>query len=213
MKSCFKCNQVLPIQAFGLDKAKSDGHRGVCKACFNAKSRQLRIENLERYKSYQIKNRLKHPETQKFNNKKWAANNPERRKQINNEWAKNNRHYLAQRMVEYRKRKPTKHQEWVKANPEVARNNWQRRRAVEKNAPTFFITKKELLRLYASPCFYCGLKTDSMHMDHVMPISRGGRHSIGNLVPACAKCNISKKDKLLIEWRIYEKKRLAQITS
>ena len=35
----------------------------------------------------------------------------------------------------------------------------------------------------------------------IMPIIRGGRHSIGNLLPACGSCNSSKGAKLLVEWR------------
>lgn len=29
----------------------------------------------------------------------------------------------------------------------------------------------------------------------------GGRHAIGNVLPVCATCNLSKHDKLLAEWR------------
>ena len=34
-----------------------------------------------------------------------------------------------------------------------------------------------------------------------IPISRGGSHGVGNLLPACERCNKSKATKLLIEWR------------
>jgi len=29
-------------------------------------------------------------------------------------------------------------------------------------------------------------------MDHFLPISQGGPHTLGNLLPACGPCNISK---------------------
>jgi 5-methylcytosine-specific restriction endonuclease McrA len=49
-------------------------------------------------------------------------------------------------------------------------------------------------------CFYCTGPCESV--DHVIPIARGGTHFEGNLVPCCRKCNGSKSDWLLIEWRL-----------
>jgi 5-methylcytosine-specific restriction endonuclease McrA len=86
------------------------------------------------------------------------------------------------------------------ANPEIRKNTDNRRRTKKLSNGVYEISKKELKRIYSSPCFYCG-STNSIHADHVIPISKGGRHSIGNLLPACAKCNMSKGSKLLIEWR------------
>ena len=47
-------------------------------------------------------------------------------------------------------------------------------------------------------CAYCGKILNpfgSWHIDHVMPRAQGGTDDIANLVPACAFCNQSKKDK------------------
>ena len=64
----------------------------------------------------------------------------------------------------------------------------------------FNISIKELKRLYSSPCIYCG-SNNSIQADHVIPISKGGVHSIGNLVPACSRCNQSKSNKFLSQWK------------
>ncbi len=37
-------------------------------------------------------------------------------------------------------------------------------------------------------------------MDHVIPLSRGGKHALDNVVPACRGCNTSKNDRLPSEW-------------
>lgn len=50
-------------------------------------------------------------------------------------------------------------------------------------------------------CAYCGKKPKRLEKDHVVPLSRGGRHAIANIVPACRRCNQQKKDKFLVEWR------------
>lgn len=51
-------------------------------------------------------------------------------------------------------------------------------------------------------CFYCNdnMPTFGMHIDHVIPLCRGGLHIPENLVLCCATCNSSKGKKLLSEW-------------
>lgn len=50
-------------------------------------------------------------------------------------------------------------------------------------------------------CRYCGSYGVKLECDHVIPVSRGGSHEDSNLVTACFKCNRSKRDKLIEEWR------------
>jgi 5-methylcytosine-specific restriction endonuclease McrA len=42
-------------------------------------------------------------------------------------------------------------------------------------------------------------------MDHIVPISRGGKSTKGNVVPCCKSCNTAKKQLLPIEWEEYLK--------
>jgi 5-methylcytosine-specific restriction endonuclease McrA len=74
------------------------------------------------------------------------------------------------------------------------------RQALVRNAESKFITRKDFLGLASSPCFYCG-STNNLTLDHVIPLSRGGRHSIGNLVSACNLCNATKNTRLIVEWK------------
>ena len=54
-------------------------------------------------------------------------------------------------------------------------------------------------------CHYCNRKTssNSLTMDHIVPIARGGRSTKGNLVTACKSCNNKKKQLLPMEWEEY----------
>lgn len=56
-------------------------------------------------------------------------------------------------------------------------------------------------------CHYCHKKVGRqlLTMDHVVPLSRGGKSSKGNIVPACKSCNNKKKYLLPIEWEDYLK--------
>lgn len=55
-----------------------------------------------------------------------------------------------------------------------------------------FMAKK--IGLNAMPCPYCGRPIDilSLHLDHIVPVSRGGELSLDNLDPACDTCNREK---------------------
>ena len=81
-----------------------------------------------------------------------------------------------------------------------AKNARQRIRNKVIQGGTYLILEKELRRIYNSPCFQCGSNTDQS-LDHIIPISRGGSHSIGNVMTLCLPCNKSKRAKLLVEWR------------
>ncbi len=52
-------------------------------------------------------------------------------------------------------------------------------------------------------CSYCGKRGGTLHVDHVIPISRGGIDDIENMTSACPRCNWSKGSKLLSEWSGY----------
>ena len=54
-------------------------------------------------------------------------------------------------------------------------------------------------------CHYCQshVGMDRLSMDHVVPISRGGKSKKGNIVPACKECNSKKKYMLPVEWEEY----------
>jgi 5-methylcytosine-specific restriction endonuclease McrA len=76
-------------------------------------------------------------------------------------------------------------------------------RAQLKNRDRRLITARDIRRLLArhsGRCFYC-YGREHLELDHVVPLSRGGRHSIGNLVPACRRCNRRKSARFLAEWK------------
>ena len=49
-------------------------------------------------------------------------------------------------------------------------------------------------------CAYCGLTIGPFQRDCVLPISRGGRYTFENVVPACRSCNASKSNDEVTGW-------------
>lgn len=52
-------------------------------------------------------------------------------------------------------------------------------------------------------CHWCGKKFPpaELTMDHILPISRGGRSVRGNVVPCCKACNTLKHSQLPFTWQ------------
>jgi len=56
-------------------------------------------------------------------------------------------------------------------------------------------------------CYYCNRATpdDERTLEHVIPLSRGGLHSVYNIEMACINCNSGKQHKTIEEWEEYKK--------
>ena len=70
------------------------------------------------------------------------------------------------------------------------------------------------LRVFDNRCVYCGAdgKDAELFQDHFIPFTAGGGTTIGNIVPACRRCNASKNDKMPIEFTSKENiERISQI--
>lgn len=49
-------------------------------------------------------------------------------------------------------------------------------------------------------CAYCAATDVALQRDTVLPISRGGRYTLDNVVPACRACNASKCNEEVTHW-------------
>jgi 5-methylcytosine-specific restriction endonuclease McrA len=49
-------------------------------------------------------------------------------------------------------------------------------------------------------CAYCGATDAALQRDCVLALSRGGRYTIDNIVPACRSCNASKSNGEVTSW-------------
>lgn len=86
---------------------------------------------------------------------------------------------------------------------EVLRNVRNRRRAIKAAVPVVDLTPEQwwfVQCMFDHRCAYCSKRT-KLTQDHLIPISKGGNHTVDNVVPACASCNTKKGSKCLSEWR------------
>ncbi|KKM95288.1 hypothetical protein LCGC14_1189640 [marine sediment metagenome] len=80
--------------------------------------------------------------------------------------------------------------------------------------PIFDInTRSTLWNKFHGKCGYCGIDMDRSSdplerniqfcIDHIIPVSRGGVDLMENLMPACRRCNSSKRDRQIEEYRYF----------
>lgn len=57
----------------------------------------------------------------------------------------------------------------------------------------------EVLKRDAFTCQYCGKQPPDtvLHLDHIKPVSKGGKNTLLNLVTSCQECNLGKSNKEL----------------
>lgn len=117
----------------------------------------------------------------------------------------------AKRRKRYKKNRARENEcsrEWRKANPQGVLLARHVRRARLKANHSTGVTPKQWAAICNKfrdaygrvRCAYCR-KACKPTIDHVIPISRGGKHDTKNVVPACLRCNRSKHNRLLSEWR------------
>ncbi len=90
----------------------------------------------------------------------------------------------------------------VAAVPTRSRATYARRRKRRMAKVQHDLTDAQWLALKAAweGCAYCGASDNALQRDCVLPISRGGRYTLDNVVPACRSCNASKCNAEVTAW-------------
>jgi 5-methylcytosine-specific restriction endonuclease McrA len=82
------------------------------------------------------------------------------------------------------------------------REKSKRRKAVQRGSVGVHVTAAQIrdrFNEFGNLCAYCGSGGD-LHIEHVTPIAKGGNHVLSNILPACQRCNYSKRTHPVEEW-------------
>ncbi len=97
---------------------------------------------------------------------------------------------------------------WKRRNPdrlrELARRHSSRRRALQLATTVETFTEADIRALHGDDCYLCDQPIDydlpfpdpfSPSVDHIVPLSKGGTHTLDNVAMTCLRCNQSKHDR------------------
>jgi len=104
--------------------------------------------------------------------------------------------HLPQR-IEQKKRADAKYRTTEKGKVRKHRDYARRKAALVPDQPVTAQDWQEIVARSKGRCFYCKRKKP-LTVDHVIPVSKGGKHVKENIVPACQTCNSTKKDKIVM---------------
>lgn len=183
----------------------------ICKRVASVNGARSYLRNRDKVRARQAAYRKANPEKEQARKDRWRAKDPDgthaRELEYWKAYRARNPEKARAASAAWRLANPDKAKAasdaWFKENPDRLRQNVELRRLRSLNAEICEVTEKDWRRLCArfrECCAYCGEQT-ILTRDHVIPLSRGGRHSIGNLLPACRRCNTSKLARFLMEWR------------
>ena len=193
-KKCPQCGEVKSLNDFYVNNSRKDGHTAYCKLCIAINSHDYYLRNKDK-----CKERI-------------------------DRWVSENREYVRERGKKYRKDKPDiefnkqkryreRHKEQLYLKGKKYReehkdyfyNKHRERQSLKNGVSDGTVTleaEQTLFELQDGKCAYCGcdLNINGKHLDHILPLSRGGQHSVSNVHWVCPKCNLSKGNKTEEEW-------------
>lgn len=196
-ETCVECN-ILKTTAWRREnpeiaKAGTMAWRAAnsahVKATSKVQKRAWYMANLESHKAKCKVYYEGNAEARKAAAKAWRIANPEAAKAATTAWRADN----PERVRGFA-------QAWCEANPEKRKANrtaTRHRRRSQKAGGMTGAEQYDWANSQAKVCFWCDKACpDKFHVDHILPLSKGGQHVANNLVISCPSCNCRKGAKL-----------------
>jgi len=167
-KTCPKCKIFKPRADYAKNATQIGGLQGYCRACSCIASREWKEKNRDKKREHKRASYWRNVESNRAKNRQLT---PERR-------AKKNAAQTA-----YRIANPAKIRMFNRLRHNKVRAGGQLPHPYEIS---------EMLCDQDARCVYCHAVLDDFHVDHKLPVSRGGTNDIENLQLLCPPCNMRK---------------------
>lgn len=189
---------------FGYSKTGRSGLKAECKRCILRRNREWIAKNKEKHTEYHRQYYESHAEEQREYHRKYRAENPDKVREINRK--QYNKH--PEKMREYSRNYQAVHKEqkrkylnnYRKENPGKV-HHWRLKR---EHSSFEDFTKEDVKRQLLAQtdekgrlhCWLCGRVIEGQyHIDHWIPLSRGGTNKSDNIRIMHPRCNLKKHAK------------------
>lgn len=210
-KSCRGCGEWKPRDLFSKCSSHTDGLSTYCKDCSSQKYAEWDGQNKDARKAYkkayQEKNRDAISKKQRAwyernidHVRQYTAENAEKRRAYymanRDEILANHREYRLALSPEEKAARNERYRDYVRVHPEVKRSSSNAYRARKRAASGYSSPAdiEAIRKAQGNRCYICGKKLKKYHIDHFIPLSKGGTNDPGNLRLACPHCNQRKSD-------------------
>lgn len=189
-----------------------------CAECSVIHCKKYNSENREKEAKRRAEYRNSHKEKERIYAEKYRSSNKEKISISQKLYREKNKIKLSKKQAEYyklysqseefRKRKASNSSIWAKNNKEKTRNRSRARRANLRASGK--ISRQDILNVLTLQKFRCAnpmcleklypKERNAFHVDHIYPVSKGGKNIVTNIQILCPACNMSKSNKLPHEW-------------
>jgi 5-methylcytosine-specific restriction endonuclease McrA len=187
-KRCSKCGETKAVSEFHRNSASKDGRQCYCKVCKRASEKATRDRYRERRNASSLAWKKRNRERLENYNCAYYSATRDRRLEVARKWREEN----PAKVAEYRERHPEYVHGWYLRNRELVYAYKKRRDALLRGASSgeiithAFVAARDNWR-----CHICGgrVTRKNWSLDHLIPVSQGGPHSLANVSLAHRRCN------------------------
>lgn len=208
--TCKTCSSEYISKWYSSNKEKIKSSRSAWRINNKEKEKisqdKYKEKNLEKIKAYQKQWRIDNAAILKENKAKWQKDNAEKIKKMKADKYAKDKPSQRKRSAEYYEKNSEKIKMrvkvWANKNPDVVKVLSQNRRAREKSSGRLSKgIEAKLFGLQKGKCACCRKPLGKdYHMDHIVPLARGGTNTDDNIQLLTAKCNMQKNAKDPIEF-------------
>lgn len=172
---------------------------GGCVTCNALQSARWKSENPEKAKALQDEYTSRNADAHRARSRRWRADNLEASNKRAKDWVEANKaRHLENARRYYRDNKErikVVQRNWRKLNQETVKAHRWARKALKRKADGSHSGSdiKCIFRAQKGRCAYCRVQLGkNYHIDHIMPLARGGSNYPNNIQLLCPRCNTAK---------------------
>ncbi len=195
------CQKSKPLSEFPKDRSRKDGYGYWCKECQRAANKTSYYKNHKARKAASNLYAQTHKEEARINSKAHYEANKESISARQSKWYQENRETKLAYSKEHRLDNIDSYKSYEKAYRDSHKSErtaaWNKRRALKLNQTPPDADFKKIAEFYEESERLTRETGMSHHVDHIIPLSKGGLHHEDNLQVLTAEENLKKGNKLI----------------